>query len=674
MAEEKGWVELIWDGKRERFVSKESLDRNYGPVRDVKRISLPFQRIELLGIDKKRQELPLFPQEEWPPSYPKDWKNLLIWGDNKIAMSSLIEGVKINGEEYNLRGKIKLIYIDPPFATGADFSFKVGMPDEWKSVADKNEIVKAPSILEELAYRDMWGGRTPEERIASYLNYMYERLVLMKELLSNDGSIYVHLDYRMVHYVKLIMDEIFGRENFINEIAWCYGGGGAPEKNFNRKHDVILFYSKTDKYIFNPQYRPYTEKTKQRGLTKVKGKYFEEGLREEGALIDDWWADIQKILSPTAYENLKYPTQKPEKLLERIILASSNPGDIVADFCCGSGTLAAVAEKLGRRWICCDMSKYAIHVTRKRLLDIANSKKLGIKVKEESKRPKYAKPTRPFYLITVANYYTESLSDGSEAINLALNLYGAESLKEPFRYLHGLKKPKEIVHVAHFQFPVTPQEIKETVEEFKKSYFYEKGFSLTILGWDWAPDTFEKARDEVKNGDIKISLLTIPPRSKIEEVLKNQNIKPSELLKIGFVVPDEVKKHLRFLEPGVIELEISKNKQEIELTIKDFWVRLPHGYEELEEEIRKRIEEARTDQTKRKYFEPLIDYWAVDWNYDGKVFKHDFVEFRRRNKKDQKMGLKAKKVYEKEGEYEIVVKITDIFGGETSKAVKVVVR
>lgn len=142
MTEEKGWVELMWDGKRERFVSKESLDKNYGPVREVRRISLPFQRIELLGIDKKRQNLPLFPQEEWPPNYPKGWKNLLIWGDNKIAMSSLIGGVKINGEEYNLRGKIKLIYIDPPFATGADFSFKVGMPDEWKTVADKNEIVK----------------------------------------------------------------------------------------------------------------------------------------------------------------------------------------------------------------------------------------------------------------------------------------------------------------------------------------------------------------------------------------------------------------------------------------------------------------------------------------------------------------------------------------------------
>ena len=142
MTEEKGWVELMWDGKRERFVSKESLDKNYGPVREVRRISLPFQRIELLGINKETEK-PLYfefvGEEQWPLNYPKDWKNLLIWGDNKIAMSSLIEGVKINGEEYNLRGKIKLIYIDPPFATGADFSFKVGMPDEWKGIADKND-------------------------------------------------------------------------------------------------------------------------------------------------------------------------------------------------------------------------------------------------------------------------------------------------------------------------------------------------------------------------------------------------------------------------------------------------------------------------------------------------------------------------------------------------------
>jgi len=184
-----GWVELIWDEKRENRFTKENVDRNYGKVREAKKIPLPFQKIELLGIDKERSTLerwvPLFPEENWPKNYPKDWKNLLIWGDNKLAMSSLLQGININGETINLRGKIKLIYIDPPFATGADFSFKVPMPESWKDLMPKNEIVKSPSIMEELAYRDMWGGGTSEERIASYLNYMYERLVLMKELFIN---------------------------------------------------------------------------------------------------------------------------------------------------------------------------------------------------------------------------------------------------------------------------------------------------------------------------------------------------------------------------------------------------------------------------------------------------------------------------------------------------------
>ena len=250
-----GWVELIWDGKRENEFTKENVDRNYGKVREVKKIPLPFQKIELLGIDKERSTLerwvPLFPEENWPKNYPKDWKNLFIWGDNKLAMSSLLQGININGETINPRGKIKLIYIDPPFATGADFSFKVPMPESWKDLMPKNEIVKSPSIMEELAYRDMWGGRTPEERIASYLNYMYERLVLMKELLANDGSIYVHLDYRMVHYVKLMMDEIFGRENFRNEIVWCYKTRQFSKKYWNRKHDITLFYTKSDDYTFN---------------------------------------------------------------------------------------------------------------------------------------------------------------------------------------------------------------------------------------------------------------------------------------------------------------------------------------------------------------------------------------------------------------------------------------
>ncbi|MCD6541537.1 site-specific DNA-methyltransferase [Candidatus Bipolaricaulota bacterium] len=257
-----GWVELLWHGKRANGFTRESVDENYGPVREVRRLPLPFQRIELLGVNKETLT-PLFPQEEWPENYPRDWKNLLIWGDNLLAMSSLLQGIEINGKRINLRGKIKLIYIDPPFATGADFSFKVPMPESWQELMPKNQIVKSPSIMEELAYRDMWGGRTPEERIASYLNYMYDRLVLMKELLANDGSIYVHLDYRMVHYVKLMMDEIFGRENFRNEIVWVrtytVGSSKATANIFPNNHDVILHYQKTGNYKHNKIYEAYSD-------------------------------------------------------------------------------------------------------------------------------------------------------------------------------------------------------------------------------------------------------------------------------------------------------------------------------------------------------------------------------------------------------------------------------
>jgi len=171
-------------------------------------------------------------------------------------------------------------------------------------------------------------------------------------------------------------------------------------------------------------------------------------------------------------ERLGFPTQKPEKLLERIILASSNEGDIVADFFCGSGTLAAVAEKLGRRWVCCDMSKYAIHVTRKRLLGIGNSKALGIRVEDESKRPRYGKPCRPFYLVTIANYLTDQMTNRTEVIRLVLSLYDASPMKQPFRHLHGLReREKEIVHVGQANFPVTPAEIREAIEEFRETSF-----------------------------------------------------------------------------------------------------------------------------------------------------------------------------------------------------------
>jgi len=671
-----GWIEIIWEGKYENPFTRESVIKNYGQKKEIKKISLPFQKIELLGIDKKRSTLqtlfPLYPEDEWPENYPKNWKNLLIWGDNKLAMSSLLQGIKINGETINLRGKIRLIYIDPPFATGADFSFKTPMPDAWKEFMNKNEIVKNPSIMEEIAYRDMWGGRTAEERIASYLNYMYERLVLMKELLAEDGSIYVHLDYRMVHYVKLMMDEIFGRENFRNEIIWYYKTGGVARENFPRKHDTILLYSKTKNMLFNPikekSYLDYRY-----GFSNVDIFKDQRGYYTLTFVRDVWEIDALRGNHP---ENLNYPTQKPEKLLERIILASSNSGDIVGDFFCGSGTTAAVAEKLGRRWVCVDMSKYAIHVTRKRLLDIENSKMLGIKVEDESKRPKYGKPPRPFYFITVANYMSDRFKSRKEVIGLILNLYGAAPMKEIYQYLHGMReKDKEVIHVGQMDFPVTPAEINSVIEEFKNTSYYRDKWALVILGWDWAPDTFERAMDLWNRKDVSIKLLHIPPMRTIEDFFKkkygnNEYMqKMKEMANFKEAFDEDIRKHLRFLEPGYLNLEVEKEGLSVTLRIKDFWVKLPHGYEELEEKIKKRIEEA-SQKEKSKYFLPLINYWAVDWNYDGVVFKHDFVSF------DSKVGegkveLEAKHTYEAPGEYRIIVKITDIFGGETSKELTV---
>lgn len=258
------------------------------------------------------------------------------------------------------KGKIDLIYIDPPFGIKTDEKFNM-IP--WsKNIQNRNEVDVIFPTLEKI----LTNGE------CNYLRWLYPRLVLMKELLSDKGSIFVHLDWHICHYVKLFLDEIFGRDKFRNEITWCYGGGGAPRNYYPKKHDNIYWYSKNNSWIFNKQYRPYTNGTLQRGLTTVKGSNYQ--LHEEGAGLDDWWADnrVQKILSPTAYENLKYTTQKPEGLLKRIIFGHSNENSIVADFFAGSGTTGAVAEKLGRRWIMCDSNPNAVKIAQERINKIRN--------------------------------------------------------------------------------------------------------------------------------------------------------------------------------------------------------------------------------------------------------------------------------------------------------------
>lgn len=283
-----------------------------------------------------------------------EWANRLFYGDNLLIMEALLAGDAATGLP-SMKGKIDLIYIDPPFASKANY----------RTTSTIYDVDGQPFALEQRAYQDSW-----DEGLLGYLRMLYPRLFLMRELLSEQGALVIHLDWHAVHYVKVLLDELFGYNNFRNEIAWCYGGGGAPQKTYSKKHDLLLWYSKGSDWTFNRQFRPYTKGTLERGLTAVKGDKY--ALCKEGAGLDDWWSgkEVQKILSPTAYENLKFTTQKPEGLLKRIINGHSNEGDLVADFFCGSGTTGAVAEKLGRRWFMADASRLAYKLAYKRLLNL----------------------------------------------------------------------------------------------------------------------------------------------------------------------------------------------------------------------------------------------------------------------------------------------------------------
>ena len=403
-------TELVWPGKY----------GDDGNLTQPRRVNLPFQVIERVNETRATREqqeqqraghiATLFDywqaDEKQMAGDGDGWRNKLIWGDNLYIISSLLE---------HFAGKIDLIYIDPPFATGADFTFvtKVGDRDI--------EASKEQSILEEKAYRDTWG-----RGFQSYLCMLKDRLEIMNDLLSERGSIYVHVDWHVGHYVKLIMDDICGRSNFQNEIIWAYRSQGATKRRWSRKHDTIFFYAKSDEWTFNVQ-RERSYMLHKYGFNKDDFKIDEEGRQYRDAIVRDIW-EIPAIQSATR-ENLGFRTQKPEKLLERILQASTNEGSLVADFFCGSGTTLAVAEKLGRRWIDCDLSRYAIHVTRKRLMEIPEC--------------------RPFEILNLGKYERQvwqGVTFGGEKrpqqmlifeyLKFILDLYGAQPLAGT-QHVHG---------------------------------------------------------------------------------------------------------------------------------------------------------------------------------------------------------------------------------------------
>jgi adenine-specific DNA-methyltransferase len=608
-------VEINIDDTQVLWPGKYSTD---GKLHEVSRYNLPFQIIETINESRATRESKktnglqknLF--EIWAgtegQTFDSGWKNKLIWGDNKFVLSSLLD---------KFAGKIDLIYIDPPFNVGDDFSFDVEIGN--------GELTKKPSAIELKAYRDTWGQGT-----SSYLQMMYDRLVLMKDLLSSTGSIYVHLDAHVGHYVKVMLDEIFGRENFRREIIWVMtglAGYKALVENFVRAHDVIYYYSKTKNCTFHKEFLPYNEKQltrfssvdekgrRYKPITSTRRLYLDEA---KGIPIPDVWSDIVGFHTiQNAKDFVGFPTQKPETLLDRIIKASSNEGDLVADFFCGSGTTLAVAEKLGRRWIGCDLSRFAIHITRKRLLEIEKCK--------------------PFEILNLGKYerqiwQTLSFSKNGkdsivyEYLAFILKLYSAEPLSGG-PAIHG-RKGKALIHIGAVDAPVTIDEAMNALNECSAVRQTE----LHILGWEWEMGIHDLIEEAARKLGIKLRLLQIP-----NDVI---GLEPAKETKVGF------------FDLAYVDAKAKVHGKSVEVSLSDFSI---PNTDLIPTEVRSQI----------KHWSDLVDYWAVDFDFREGRFLNNWSSYR--TKANAKLELKATHDYPNHGKYDVLVKVVDIFGIDSSR-------
>ena len=456
---------------------------NWGGKRtEVDRIVLPFQRIEVVNESKATREAEkgTFFRDLKPDASvdSAEWRNQLIWGDNKYVLGSLIE---------QFAGKVDLIYIDPPFGTGQNFSFTVEVGDE--------EFTKDPSLIEEKAYRDTWG-----RGVDSYLSMMYERLHLLRQLLSDKGSIFIHLDVHMGPYIKVLMDEVFGQNNFQNEIAWYYYNKmhDSRKRLLPKAFDQILYYVK-NKTANTYSYTALTEKrdtpVTQLKRVKVGGKMINARDKDGNIIyqekdtrtVDTVWR-IRCLQPANKQEWVNYDTQKPVDLIERIIQLASTPGDLVLDAFVGSGTAAIAAERQKRRWIAIDLSRYSVHVTRKRLLNEEGCRRFNVLNlgKYEPRNTGKASPSEMVHNRSTAIH---------QYVKFVLDLYKAEPTAG-LTHLHG-QRGGRMIHVGAADAPVTLAEIREAVDECRKI----KQDKLDILGWEWEMglhDVIEPSRNVIR--------------------------------------------------------------------------------------------------------------------------------------------------------------------------------
>ena len=557
-----------------------------------------------------------------------NWMNRLIYGDNLLAMQALLAGDASTGLP-SLRGKVDLIYIDPPFDSKTDYRTKIKLPG--------TDIQQRPTVIEQFAYADTW-----ERGTISYLRMLYPRLLLMKELLSDRGSIYVHIDWHVGHYVKLILDDIFGKENFINDIIWCYTGPTNQKNNYPRKHDNILYFVKSSDYIFNSDdiRIPFVKSNKTGGKTSFAGKKNDsilESIDEKGKIVEDWWIDVAD-LGKVHNESAGYATQKPTKLLERIIKASSNEDDLVCDFFGGSGTTAAVAERLGRRWITCDIGKPASLVMRKRFID---------------------QEVKPFLYQSIGDYQKEAFRNNKKLKHVGdlnqvvLGLYGALPFSSEqcndrnFGYIKG---ERTLVMVDSPNRLTTAATMKRAVEA-KASLLGGGWKKVVVLGWNFAFD-ISQAISQYKDSDIEV--LVIPPdlldklsKKGFKKLIDNRSIRFSSL---QYLVVKPIK-ITRLLDGDEIDVELEN------------YVLLSPDNIPLDDKDKEKLQHVMQQDPLS-----LIEYWSIDPDYDGMTFRSTWQDYRENTDNDNDplhCIYKTRLKVEHKPQRKICVKAVDVFGFES---------
>jgi DNA modification methylase len=746
--DEKREVELVWNGK----------------TSEVCNIVLPFQVIE--QVDEPRAEKPedtkaqlgLFDVDARGRQL-KGWTNKLIWGDNKLILSSLKNGPL--REEIEKQGGLKLIYIDPPFDVGADFSMDIEIGEET--------FTKKPNILEEIAYRDTWG-----KGADSFIAMIYERLVLMRDLLAKDGSIYVHVGTQVNTFVRLVLDEIFGRSAFQSEIVWQRNTAHNNPDRYGPIHEIIWYYTKTERAVWNPQYSEYgkdyvssaftniapngkryrinevtgsgirtgdsgapwrghnpTSKSRHWAVPRVlqekfnltgssqqmldrlddldyielgkdgtswpRLRYFLEDL--PGVILQDIWTDIYRQTDPL------YPTQKPEALLERIISASSNEGDLVADFFCGSGTTGAVAEKLGRKWIVSDLGKFAVHTTRKRMIGVQRQLKDEGKDYRAFEILNLGKYERQHYIgvnpnLREAEQQKQLQQKEAAFLDLILRAYRAEKT-EGFTTFHG-KKAGRLVAVGPVNLPVTRLFVEEVILECRQKHITR----VDILGFEFEMGLFPNVLDEARAKGIDIAPKYIPA-----DVFDKRAVEKNQVV-FHDVAAIEVKPHVKKDSVAVelTDFSVYYSQDSIanaEATLKDKASKIVVEQGQIVKVSKDKNGIVSRERLTQNWTD-WIDYWAVDFNFESKreivrvkkvpagqaalvglepaqaqlpeyeevwtgdfVFENEWQSFR--TKKDRSLELTSVAQECAPGRRKLAVKVVDIFGNDTMTIVEVTV-